>query len=338
MGSFAMSGLDFWQSLSDGVGFKTGLALDHDDLLAMLQGDERFADLAALPADEAHGRRFGSVEYEEIFSYLLFKLGRLEQPMRPMPIGGLYHKYKSDAARLKVVYGVGDLFIEFGKSPEFESAKGAIDPRRFIQAAFDRYGKSGLDIAMELVASVNASIVGSPWSTAREIKWTEEVALRDLFKSEGLVAPDGPFLDQRYIDFLHRNFERIDEINWRKFEGLTGDFFQKEGYRVELGPGRNDGGVDLRVWANDLPPSLPPTILVQCKRHKAPVDRVTLKALYADVLHEKASSGLIVTTSRLSHGARDDRNARAYPIDDADRATVREWIEKLRTPGAGFIG
>ena len=36
MGSIMMSGLTFWESLSEGVGFKTGLALDREELLALL--------------------------------------------------------------------------------------------------------------------------------------------------------------------------------------------------------------------------------------------------------------------------------------------------------------
>lgn len=30
-------------------------------------------------------------------------------------------------------------------------------------------------------------------------------------------------------------------------------------------------------------------------------------------------------------------DARGYPIDAAERKTVREWIAKLREPGAGYV-
>ena len=43
----------------------------------------------------------------------------------------------------------------------------------------------------------------------------------------------------------------------------------------------------------------------QCKRQKEKVGKVVVKALWADVQHEKASPGLIVTTSRLSPGAKE---------------------------------
>lgn len=133
------------------------------------------------------------------------------------------------------------------------------------------------------------------------------------------------------------NLDQLDQVHWRKFEGLTAEFFQREGYDVQLGPGRGDGGIDLRIWSDGKSREQAPTILVQCKRQKSVVERVVMKALYADVQHEKADSGLIVTTSRLSPGAHQDRIARGYPIDAAERQTVREWIAKLREPGAGYV-
>jgi restriction system protein len=62
-----------------------------------------------------------------------------------------------------------------------------------------------------------------------------------------------------------------------------------------------------------------------------------VKALYADVLHEKAASGLLVTTSSLSPGARKVCEARSYPVKEADRKTIQRWLEEMRKPGAGVI-
>jgi restriction system protein len=49
--------------------------------------------------------------------------------------------------------------------------------------------------------------------------------------------------------------------------------------------------------------SAPPAILVQCKREKKKVSKVVVKALYADIINERAESGLIVTYTTLSPGA-----------------------------------
>jgi restriction system protein len=149
----------------------------------------------------------------------------------------------------------------------------------------------------------------------------------------------GDFIDQRFIDYLERNFGAIDRINWRKFEALTCEFFQREGYHVEIAEGRDDGGIDARVWPDKESLADPPAILVQCKRQKAKVGKTVVKALWADVVDEKASSGLVVTTSALEPGARRVCTARAYPVLEANRATLKEWLKAMRTPLSGvFLG
>ena len=66
-------------------------------------------------------------------------------------------------------------------------------------------------------------------------------------------------------------------------------------------------------------------------RRDAKIGKALIKSVYADVLHEKADSGLIVTSSRLFPGAETLRNARGYPVDTADRDTLRQWIAKMKS-------
>jgi restriction system protein len=107
-------------------------------------------------------------------------------------------------------------------------------------------------------------------------------------------------------------------------------------FAVDLGPGRNDDGVDVRIWPSDDVADQPPAIIVQCKRQKEKVSKVVVKALYTDVVHH--GSGLIVTTSTMSPGAKAVCEARKYPIDLADRATIRQWVSEMRKPGMGIVG
>jgi restriction system protein len=80
-------------------------------------------------------------------------------------------------------------------------------------------------------------------------------------------------------------------------------------------------------------------MLVQCKRQKAKIEKVVVKALWADVVAEGAESGLIVTTSSLSPGSANICKARAYPIEQANRETLKTWIQQMKTPGEGvFLG
>jgi restriction system protein len=149
----------------------------------------------------------------------------------------------------------------------------------------------------------------------------------------------GYFVDQRYVDYLAQNFGSVDEINWRKFEGLTAEFFKRLGIHVELSAGRNDDNVDLRLYPEKASDGVPPAVLIQCKRQKEKVGKVVVKALYADVLHEGAKSGLIVTSTAISPGAKKTCVARAYPVAAVERDALRKWIQAMRTPFSGvFMG
>ena len=210
-----------------------------------------------------------------------------------------------------------------------------IDVSPFIRMCLETYGSQGLEMADNLVSStmVWLEIKSSHFPTVAN--WKDEVELEDLFRAEGLETQYGSFFDQRYIDYLHRNFEDIDRVNWRKFEGLTGEYFDRQGFRVEMGPGRRDDGVDVRVWPGEESPESPPAIIIQCKRQRQAVSKVIVKSLYADVLDSGASSGLIVTTSKLAPGAREVCAVRSYPIGEADREMVRKWVQEMRKPGLG---
>jgi len=159
-----------------------------------------------------------------------------------------------------------------------------------------------------------------------------------LFESESISPTHGIFLDQRFVDYLSAQADALDRMNWRKFEGLAAEFFARCGLKVKLGKGRNDDGVDLRVWVPGTvqDATVRPTLLVQCKRQKQKVGKVILKALWADVQHAGAKSGLVVTTSCLSPGAVKTCAARGYHVDQADRLTLRAWLKALRTPFSGL--
>ncbi len=141
------------------------------------------------------------------------------------------------------------------------------------------------------------------------------------------------------MNYLAQNPGALDSMNWRKFEGLTGEFFARTGHHVELGPGRNDGSIDARVWPSQDSTGGPPAIIVQCKREKRSVGKVVVKALWADMVSEHATSGLIVTTNSLSSGARDVCVARAYSIAAAERPALLGWLHAMRSPSHGvFLG
>ena len=339
MGAIHFEAVSMFGSLSDVIGTKSGLALNGlqlRDLLARDE-DERFQEYLGLREDD--WVRIESVTYEEMVEFLLYSVGRLERTNNPMPIIGLYHKYKHDPSAMELVYKISGEFTKFLNTvlsaPDLRQGD-KIDPTPFMRRCFEEHGKLGLDIASDLITSyaIQLEIKSAHFPSVSE--WTDVAQLEDLFRSEGLDTLYGSFFDQRYVDYLHRNFDDIDRINWRKFEGLTGEYFDRQGFHVEVGPGRNDDGIDVRAWPSGESPESPPAIIVQCKRQKESVSKVIVKSLYADVLNARAASGLIVTTSKLAPGAREVCSVRSYPIDEANRETLRQWIGEMRKPGLGM--
>lgn len=212
-----------------------------------------------------------------------------------------------------------------------------IDSSPFLDSVEKKHGMAGEIIALDIMKAMKQHLHISPYALIRNVEWSDITELEGLFKSQSLETQYGTFFDQRFIDFLGQNFERIDDIHWRKFEALTCEFFERHGYYVEIGPGTNDDGVDARAWQTDPANGGPPTILIQCKRRRDKVEKTIVKALYADILHENANKGLIVTSQTLAPVAEHVRVARSYPIEQVDRHTLKKWVEVMRSPGTGIF-
>jgi restriction system protein len=330
MGAIWFRRAELLGSLSEVVGYKSGLVLGRDEIAEHLPDEEE-----VWSGEDDATLRVRSEEYEEYVTELLYRVGNIES-RRVLPPGiAIFHKYKSDPRKRQLSQEVMELIVATISAREDRS--GPVDVTPALDAVFEKFGPEGAIIGLEFVESLEASIHVSPWGSFRRVEWVDQTELKALFESESLDTEYGSFLDQRFIDYLHRNFDATDAMNWRKFEALAAEYFTREGMHVEIGPGRDDGNVDLRVWSDDV--SAPPTLLVQCKREKKKVGKVVVKALYADILEEKATSGLIVTTTALSPGAEKVCSARSYPIRQANRQTIRKWIEGMRTPMLGvFMG
>jgi restriction system protein len=253
-------------------------------------------------------------------------------------------KNQGDPERIAAFHALEALMNELENEAlniAFGNTQWDFDPGPFLAAAEASQGQIGREIGLQFVEALNTVLHQSPFDGTRQVAWSDIRDLDELFRSERLESPHGEFFDQRFVDFLAANFDDIDNINWRQFEGLSAEFFARNGYTVELGPGRNDDGVDVRLWPadTDVDSTQPAVTLVQCKRERRKVSKSLVKAMSADVINEEAKSGLIVTSSSFSPGATKTRIARGYRIDEANRESLREWIHAMRTPGTGvFLG
>lgn len=340
MGGIWMTGGELVGSVAEITGYKTGLALTASELRTVVGSSPAFAGLWPPSFDQAI--RIRSENYEALIAWVLFKVGNIESPSTAPHTISLRRKYTKAGLAAEYASAI-QIYIDFlAKAVQEHITSGdppgaKIDPTPLTKALEEKHGPLGLQMALDFLDGNTADRHRSPWGSFRQLEWQDLIELRSLFEDEGLVTAYGEFFDQRFIDYLHRNFGDIDNMNWRKFEALAAEYFTREGHEVELGPGRGDEGVDVRVWRAGTPEGTAPMILVQCNRQKEKISKVVVKALYADVVHERAELGLIVTTSTLSLGAAKTCRARAYPIAGADRNTLAEWLSLMRTPGIGVF-
>ncbi|WP_052699892.1 restriction endonuclease [Martelella endophytica] len=330
MGHIIMPSFAFRTSLSEDAGVRSGFALNEAEILAHLPKVHSLRE--GLEGDVA--MRVGSDEYADTVGDLLYALGVTDEPGMPtlgirlMKLVGRDWREFATLDEMLEIEAVASHYLRLRSSNEAEQAAILAELKAMVA------GKAGVWDALQ--EAMTHHLAFSPFFT-RSVALADRITLDALFASEQLPAEPMRYFDQRFINYLASHPERLKDIHWRQFEGLTAEWFQRGGYSVELGPGRNDGSIDVRLWNADAPPGAPPAVIVQCKRQKRKVGRVVVKALYADMLEERADAGLVVTTSDISPGASSDVSARAYPITTANRAQVQAWIEAMRRPEAGLI-
>ncbi len=328
-------------SVSEAIGSKTGLCLNEKELSQLVK-EHSEEESRIFTANKDNWIRIRSEDYEATLAWLLYKTGYTDAVYSTFEHIKIFHKYKKNETALNIYCATMEAWTKHLKFSLKEFDEGritSIDPTPVVKHISKKYGDLGVVIANEVVLALFIERQVSAWGRVETTRWKDKKDLEELFKSESLETQYGSFFDQRFIHYLLNNFEDIDKIHWRKFEGLACEYFDKLGCHVEIGPGRDDGGVDLRVWSEKQNPEGPACILVQCKRQKTKVEKVVVKALWADMIDESAKSGLIVTSSALSPGAKKVCVARGYNIHEANRIILKDWLLTMRKPGHGiFMG
>lgn len=322
--------------LTELAGYKAGLALSLEELLDHLSGSE-YVD--AVRQSEEYGVRLRAEEYEDLFYHLLHKIGYTEERFNGDVTGAYrFHKYRR-LGKLDEYEGVMQIFLQEWQKELIRATnqkEKSIDPRPMVARASKEYGELGLEIILEQFEVMERARTLSPHSLGRSTEWRSALPLSALFHGNKRAPEIGKFIDQRFIDYLSANRDLLGKMHWREFERLTAEFYEREGYKVDLGPGSADGGVDVRVWKDgDVQDT--PLCIVQCKRQKEKVDQVIVKGLYTDIQHENAQYGVLVTTSELTPSAKAVIATRGYPIQEVNRDKLGEWLAKLRSPGAGIV-
>lgn len=148
-----------------------------------------------------------------------------------------------------------------------------------------------------------------------------------------LVQEDFADIYEELYSFFATHPDAMQRLGWREYEVLLARIFQTQGFRVELGPGQGDGGVDIRLFQRD--PIGDVLTLVQAKKY-APRRKIgleTVQAITGAALVDRAY-GMVVTTSSYLPSAREFATRTSGLIDLKTSDDVAAWC---RTAESGII-
>ncbi len=336
MGRISFGARDLPDILTETAGYKAGLALSLEALLDHVSGSE-YVDIVRQSEELPITLR--AEEFEEIFYLLMHRIGFTETLYNGDTTGAYrYRKYRKLGKSEEYAAVMKIILDEWPKAMDKAIAEGSHswDPRPMVRRAFAEHGRFGADVAFEQLEVIERARTLNPHTAGRAVEWRKALPLELLFRGNNTEPQIGAFIDQRFVDYLHANPSKLSEMHWREFEKLTAEFYDREGYKVDLGPGSGDDGVDVRVWKEGTPQHTP-LCIIQCKRQKDKIEKVIVKGLAADVRYEKAEYGVLVTTSELAPGARAVITTRGYPIEEVNKENLVGWLAKLRSSGSGII-
>jgi len=323
MGNINASIAYFRDVVTEEVACKAGLLLTDNEALTILKKQEH-SDAWLFEHPRNSGTRVRPEDVESIILSLRYGVGNL--PDGPMGMDRriiMTKKLLKEGLDPTPLYNAFKEVVGSGKYKVIgeEAMKEILQISAFPPA-----------IVYEFLMSVHEQMdLSVNWFNVSERDVTWAVPLNDLFQTEHV--PDDPdvYLDQRYIDYLFRNSEDLHKIQWRNFERLTAEFFQRRNYEIELGPGTKDGGIDVRVWPGKSDKDGPPLLIIQCKRYTEgnDVHVETVKAFWSDVVYENAQHGIIATTSRVSPEGIKLSRARAWPLGFVHNKQVQHWINTM---------
>ena len=143
----------------------------------------------------------------------------------------------------------------------------------------------------------------------------------------GLVKEDtSDVYEELYSHFVSRP-EDLHRLHWRDFEILLFRIFQNHGFKAVLGPGKGDGGVDLRLWHED--PLGDVLTVVQAKKY-APhrgIDQTAVAALFGVSIVEESQKALFVTTSKYQPVAKEFASRTSGVLELAGKDDIINWCQ-----------
>ena len=320
MGAITTSIRNYLDTISEVVGIKAGILLSYDEIREVLK--QKYDDWFIAEPNIDLGMRIRSEEFDSHIRFIRYRLGNLTKDM-------LNPFLASDRLIKYIDKGIDPSpAIHYLRSISAKYKNQKVDPLKIIEEIV-----KGAKVSRRLATDVVLMVADHQFQSSDILppeteEWDGGTPLSNLFKME-IKSKEKDFVDQKFLDYLAVNQHKLTEIHWRNFERFCAEFFKKSGYEIKLGPGTNDGGIDIRAYDKKHPEK--PLIVIQCKRYSEnnKVEIETVKAFYTDVEFEKAVHGVIVTTSYIAAGGKRISNARKYPLSFIENEEVKQIAQSM---------
>jgi restriction endonuclease Mrr len=143
------------------------------------------------------------------------------------------------------------------------------------------------------------------------------------------IITDIRVINNNLLEIVRKNPGIMHNMQPWEFEMLVGQLFESKGYHVTLTPKTRDGGKDLIVAENSVAGSF--LYYVECKRN-APhrcVSVNVIRELHGTVISEKATAGIVVTSSYFSDPAREFTKTICHQMSLIDYTNLCKLIKNL---------
>lgn len=143
------------------------------------------------------------------------------------------------------------------------------------------------------------------------------------------IICDVQLVNASLIDKVNKQPNLMYSMTSRQFEEFVAELFQKEGYNVSLTQATRDGGKDMFIAENRRLGNF--IYYVECKKYlpTRPVGVSLVRELYGTIMRDRATAGLLVTSSSFTKDAIQFTESIKTQMSLKDFIDLKEWIADI---------
>jgi DNA-binding response OmpR family regulator len=128
------------------------------------------------------------------------------------------------------------------------------------------------------------------------------------------------------VDRIVDQPEAMHRLSPREFEELVATLLDRQGFTVALTRGSRDDGIDIYAARNSALGTF--QYLVQCKKYSPanPVGVEVVRQMHGVLTANRATAGIVATTSRFTRGAREYQSQVPFQLSLRDYNAITRWL------------